>query len=210
MTTQVYVGANNNIIGPMGSGVEVMGDGNLLFGVSYIKLFNDSNSNLAFGQNITAGTDTPSGATSNYRTQRSLLFGFNITTSQNQNLQNSLVGGSNVSFTSASNAQIQNTIAIGNNLIGRSSNAAYFGKNNADTNTSDLLVVGCGGGSTNRANGLEVRLNGNPAAQSIGKATVVMPETVTADFADDTAAAAAGIPVGGIYHTSGTLKIRIS
>ena len=207
---QVYVGANNNIIGPLGPGVEVMGDGNLLFGVSYIKLFNDSNSNLAFGQNITAGTDTPSGATGNRRAQRSLLFGFNITAAQNQNLQNSIAGGSNVSFTSLSSSQIQNTIAIGNNLVGNSSNAAYFGKNNVDgTPGSDLFIVGCGGGATNRANGLEVKLNANPAAQTIGKATVVMPETVNADFADDTAAAA-GIPVGGIYHTSGTLKIRIS
>lgn len=208
---QVYVGANNNILGPLGPGVEVMGDGNLLFGVSNIKLFNDSNANLAFGQNITSGTDTPSGAAGNRRTQRSLLFGFNIDTAQHQNLQNSLVGGSNASFTSLTSNQIQNTILLGTNLVGNSSNAAYFGKNNVDgTPGSDLLIVGCGGGTTNRANGFEVKTVGNPAAQTIGKAMVKMPETVNADFADDTAAAAAGIPVGGIYHTSGTLKIRIS
>ena len=28
-------------------------------------------------------------------------------------------------------------------------------------------------------------------------------------LADDTAAAAAGVPVGGLYHTAGAIKIRI-
>ena len=39
---------------------------------------------------------------------------------------------------------------------------------------------------------------------------VVLPTVVNFNFADDTAAAAAGIPVGGVYHSSGVLKIRIS
>ena len=30
------------------------------------------------------------------------------------------------------------------------------------------------------------------------------------NYADDTAAAAGGIPLGGVYHTSGALKIRIA
>jgi hypothetical protein len=29
------------------------------------------------------------------------------------------------------------------------------------------------------------------------------------DFANDTAAAAAGVPLGGLYHSSGTIKIRL-
>ncbi len=29
------------------------------------------------------------------------------------------------------------------------------------------------------------------------------------NYADDTAAAAGGVPLGGLYHTSGTAKIRI-
>lgn len=208
---QVYTGASNNIIGPMGSGIEVMGDGNLMFGTSNIKLFNDSHSNLAFGQAIYVGTDTPAGVTGNKRAQRCLFFGFNHQNiAKNQSLVNSLVGGSTCHFDNGTSTQVSNSIVLGNNLIGKSNNAAYFGKHNENSTGEDLLVVGCGGGGTNRANGLEVKLNANPAAQSIGKATVVMPETVTADFADDTAAAAAGIPIGGIYHTSGTLKIRIS
>lgn len=35
----------------------------------------------------------------------------------------------------------------------------------------------------------------------------VLPAT---SYADDTAAAAAGIPIGGLYHTTGTVKVRLS
>jgi hypothetical protein len=31
----------------------------------------------------------------------------------------------------------------------------------------------------------------------------------TLDFADDTAAAAGGVPLWGLYHTSGAVKVRI-
>jgi hypothetical protein len=37
-----------------------------------------------------------------------------------------------------------------------------------------------------------------------------MLDYASLNFADDTAAAANGIPLGGVYHTSGTLKIRIA
>ena len=212
MYTEIYVGANNNIIGPMGSGVEVMGDGNLIFGVSNIKLFNESHSNLAFGQQISTGNDPNGGSPGNNRAQRCLLFGYNLDVANNQNLQNSLVAGSNTTFESGSTSQIQNSIALGANLIGKSSNAAYFGKNNAPSTKEDLFSIGCGfgTGSNARKTALEVLQNTNAESSTIGAGTVVMPQTVIADFADDTAAAAAGIPIGGIYHTSGTLKIRIS
>ena len=36
-----------------------------------------------------------------------------------------------------------------------------------------------------------------------------MLDYATLNFADDTAAAAGGIPLGGVYHTAGALKIRI-
>jgi hypothetical protein len=39
---------------------------------------------------------------------------------------------------------------------------------------------------------------------------VVMEKVVNYDYADDAAAETAGVPVGGIYHTNGTLKIRLS
>ena len=37
-----------------------------------------------------------------------------------------------------------------------------------------------------------------------------MLDYATLDYADDTAAATGGIPLGGVYHTSGALKIRVA
>jgi len=41
-------------------------------------------------------------------------------------------------------------------------------------------------------------------------ARIILPTIVDFDFSDDTAAAAGGIPVGGLYHKNGDLKIRTS
>ena len=39
---------------------------------------------------------------------------------------------------------------------------------------------------------------------------VILPTVVGFNFADDTAAAAGGIPVGGLYHNAGALRIRLT
>ena len=39
---------------------------------------------------------------------------------------------------------------------------------------------------------------------------IVMPTVVGFNFDNDAAAKQGGIPLGGIYHTSGALKIRIN
>ena len=39
---------------------------------------------------------------------------------------------------------------------------------------------------------------------------IVMPTVVGFNFADDTAAAAGGIPIGGLYHNAGALRIRLT
>ena len=41
-------------------------------------------------------------------------------------------------------------------------------------------------------------------------ARIIFPTVIDFNFADDTAAAAGGIPVGGLYHKSGDLKIRLT
>jgi len=37
-----------------------------------------------------------------------------------------------------------------------------------------------------------------------------MLDYATLNYADDAAAATGGIPLGGVYHTAGALKIRIA
>jgi hypothetical protein len=39
---------------------------------------------------------------------------------------------------------------------------------------------------------------------------IIMEKVVNYDYADDATAQSNNVPIGGIYHTSGTLKIRIS
>ena len=39
---------------------------------------------------------------------------------------------------------------------------------------------------------------------------VIMEKVVNYDYADDSEAQSGGVPIGGIYHTSGTLKIRLN
>ncbi len=55
---------------------------------------------------------------------------------------------------------------------------------------------------------------GNQVVASIAGYTTTrklqLINTVEMDYADDAAAATAGVPVGGIYHTAGVLKIRLS
>lgn len=51
----------------------------------------------------------------------------------------------------------------------------------------------------------------NNTALYISGSTPVFPiVSGSYNYADDTAAQAGGIPLGGLYHTSGTLKIRLT
>jgi hypothetical protein len=48
------------------------------------------------------------------------------------------------------------------------------------------------------------------SAVSASFASVSRVYNISGSFANDGAAAAANIPVGGLYHTSGTVKVRLS
>jgi hypothetical protein len=52
----------------------------------------------------------------------------------------------------------------------------------------------------------EVLLNGTPV-QTFNQNWMVIP---LLNYADDAAAAAAGVPVGGLYRTAGAVKVRIT
>ena len=202
----MYSGSDNNIVGN-GNHFKIQGDGNLMFGVSYNEIWNNGNSNLVFGQNVKLGEDA--GTT---RAQRSLVFGFNQYVATQNNIQNSLIAGQGNEFkNSTPGGNINNSIAIGLNLEGNTSNAAYFGKNNNPTtiaNHPELFVVGCGQGTGARRNALAVLEKKNNTAY--GRGVVMMEQTVLANFADDAAAGVGGLEIGAIYHTNGTLKIKIS
>jgi hypothetical protein len=56
------------------------------------------------------------------------------------------------------------------------------------------------------SNAARVSLSGSIATKMANTGFVY----VTGSFANDAAAQAAGVPVGGLYHTTGTVKVRLS
>jgi len=67
---------------------------------------------------------------------------------------------------------------------------------NVNTDSNALLIT-------------EGGINGGaPSAPQVPR--VILPTVVGFNFADDTAAAAGGIPVGGLYHNAGVVRIRIA
>ena len=88
----------------------------------------------------------------------------------------------------------------------RSVNLGHF------TAATGLESVAIGSQSTASATGA-VALGADVIADTANTTTVNLFQIAgyaTMDYADDTAAATGGIPLGGVYHTSGALKIRIA
>ncbi len=72
--------------------------------------------------------------------------------------------------------------------------------------------VAIGRGASSSAT-TSVAIGNNVVASIAGYTTtrkLQLIDTVAMDYVDDAAAATAGVPVGGIYHTAGVLKIRLS
>jgi len=109
---------------------------------------------------------------------------------------------------------------FGNNLDGRG-NSVVLGAHNNPTLPyspngnqglgSPALEVGTGNSSGNNQTGLIVTKDtGGAGASGVRGSRVIMKDLVNFDFADDTAAGNAGIPVGALYHTSGVVKVRLT
>lgn len=77
-------------------------------------------------------------------------------------------------------------------IVGRYNKYTYMG--------GEAFVVGTGVGIGAEQNSFTVQHDGN----------VLMEQIVNKNYSSDTAAAAGGVPVGGIYHNAGDLKIRLT
>lgn len=105
-------------------------------------------------------------------------------------------------FSTISNGVYSHTEGLGTVADGTGQHVS--GAYNVTGNTTSLFVVGCGTDDTNRADAFKVE----PISGTIS--TIVLPQVISLDYSDDASAQSAGVPVGGIYHTSGVLKIRLS
>lgn len=72
------------------------------------------------------------------------------------------------------------------------------------------FVVAVGSNTTSDANALLITEGGINKSNQPQIPRIVLPTVVGFNFVNDVSAAAGGIPVGGLYHSSGTLKIRLT
>ena len=142
-------------------------------------------------------------------------------------VQQCLVNGLSHELTGVNNALVSgndnNIFAnTGQNiaLLGRGLNAGIqigegcliIGRFNDNTNAAAIaqgesvfqVGVGVGQGAGARENALNIVNNGSQ------NSTIYMDGLVSKNYVDDAAATAAGILVGGLYHTDGVVKINIT
>jgi hypothetical protein len=79
--------------------------------------------------------------------------------------------------------------------------------NTSGIQTSGSLIVSGGSEPFEKAN---LQVYGNTALSGSVVLTGNANSVLASNFADDTAAAAGLVPIGGIYHTNGAIKIRLS
>jgi hypothetical protein len=117
-----------------------------------------------------------------------------------------------------------NSVSVGHGVY-PSQNGVYIGNNSNHTAGGNTHCVAVGFSATTSANqtislGANTLTTANDSvaigygvtastANTVTIKKLQMLDYATLDYADDAAAATGGIPLGGVYHTSGALKIRI-
>ena len=106
-------------------------------------------------------------------------------------------------------ATASDAIAIGNNPFAGNTDAICIGNNSETFQTYGVAI-----GSSAVAGASGAVALGKNVTSSTANTTAVnlfqITQYASMNFTNDTTAAAGGIPLGGVYHTSGALKIRIS
>lgn len=99
------------------------------------------------------------------------------------------------------------TIAAGQSQMAIGSCNIEYGAANYEAGWRPF-IVGIGSSNTSRRNGLEVVSISRTAGAETG--TIVLPSATGLNFTSDANAAAGNVPVGGIYHNAGAVRIRLS
>jgi len=125
-------------------------------------------------------------------------------------------GGFNVSVANQTSCDINGSYNVmlsstGNSPINGNGNAKISGYGGTITGNYSGSFVGSGNTITHD---YSVILGGSGLSSNTDNEVQVPNLTIanyaSLNYASDAAAAAAGIPLGGVYHTSGTLKVRIT
>jgi len=144
--------------------------------------------------------------------QNAMVLGFNNTTNGLDNVF--AIGESNT----LNDATANGVFMIGNAITGQDGNMVLGFRN--DTSSYPATEYGNGLGNTKLVLSTGTVTNSNAIIITEGGVTrgggfaqeprIVMPSIVAFDYSDDLTAANQGIPVGGIYHNAGALRIRIT
>jgi hypothetical protein len=206
ITATISDGSDENFLFNTPS-IDLTGNGNTVFGAAGTIAGNENvllnggglgvtgNRNVLFGQNVAVSNNT----------QRALAFGFGHEVGSQAPANNAFAAGNAAEITSGANNS-----ALGSNLrVENTSNSLTTGQNNDDTANATQgktsFQVGVGSSVGNRKNAFNVVRAAGPL-----HGVIYMDQLVNQDYADDAAAAAAGIGLGGLYHTNGVVKINIT
>ena len=192
----------------------VVGQGNTLDGTglpvgttarSYVLGLNNSLTG-SFASFIAGGSNTIT------TEQNAIILGYNNTTNGVDNVF--ALGESNT----LADATANGVFMIGNGITGQDGNMVLGFRNDTASYPATNYALGLGNtklvlgvGTVNDSNAIIITeggvTRGGGAAQ---EPRIIMPSIVDFNFTGDVDAANNGIPVGGIYHNSGELRIRIA
>lgn len=142
--------------------------------------------------------------------QNAMVLGFGNTTNGVDNVF--AIGESNT----LADATANGVFMIGNGITGQDGNMVLGFRNDTTTYPATNYALGLGNtklvlstGTVTDSNAIIITEGGVTRGGGVAQEPrIVIPSVVAFDYLDDTAAAAAGIPIGGIYHKAGALRIR--
>jgi len=162
---------------------------------------NNSGQGIAIGNNAATGT-----------LDESCAIGFDASSTGNAGSlavgRNSSATGINPTCIGRNSSATNNAIAAGYNAVASGNESTAIG-----TNTDATASLATALGYNAQATAAGAIALGEVTASTVDTTTLKLLQIAnyaTINFADDAAAATGGIPLGGVYHTSGALKIRIA
>ena len=184
------VGGDNNSIGYGGNNFFGGGNNNQNEQTN-IAILGGNNNSITKSDSVIAG-----GFSNNLRTQHGFISGNDNWINAYNQVGNSIVGGTTNYITNANNAFIGG--GINNDILNSSevNNSAIIGGDTNIINTHARSVILGGSGFTSNHD------------DEVIVPTLTIGNYASLNYSGDTAAAAAGVPLGGMYHDNGALKVR--
>ena len=209
-TNGIQAGNHQTIVGGQSGNITSTGTSNIIAGGQNNQITGGNYAGIMGGQ-----SNQVQGASNN-----GVLFGSGNVVNR---LRSVIIGGENNTVETGGQGQV---IVGGVNNRSRSNYAAVVGGNQniVNTNSDRSVIVGgnlnqittahvnsvvIGGDSQTTSKSNEVVVPNLTISSTTGVEQLIIANYASLAFADDTAAAAGGVPLGGVYQSSGRLQVRI-